>query len=503
LAAVPSIGRASAVDRRPATPGAELTRDLYERYHRQIFSYCLHQLSSREEAEDATQTTFMNAFRGLQRGVVPELESAWLFKIANNVILTRRRSTYRRRRVETPGDLDAIQDLLPSPQRDADELIRLTEALGEMPEQQRKALLLREWQGLSYREIGDRLGLTQAAVETLLFRARHSLANGLTEPPRPARKSKKLRGRLRNGIDVGSLLAGAKALLTGGAAVKVAATAAAVATTAVVADSPPRQHFKPEPAAPKVSHVTAPVRAPQRTQVTSAARVVVPATARYVVWQVPAGAPPRAARHAARAHTAAPPAARPAAPVTVADPLEQPRPEAVQPGQPRLEAAQAAPVALPPLPAAEPAFEPEAAPEPAAAAKPGPEPEPVLPPAAVQAQPPAEPPVAVPVPIPAKPALLHAAPAPDERGDGDWSGKGRRTDQQAPQSVAVVTPPAPPVEPSPPIPVAQPAPVEPPVATVAGPAATLPTEETAVRAGDDGNHYRHAHGSDWSGTTGR
>jgi hypothetical protein len=127
----------------------------------------------------------------------------------------------------------------------------------------------------------------------------------------------------------------------------------------------------------------------------------------------------------------------------------------------------------------------------------------VLPPAAVQAQPPAEPPVAVPAPVPAKPALLHAAPAPDERGDGDWSGRGRRTDQQAPQSVAVVTPPAPPVEPSPPIPVAQPAPVEPPVATVAGPAATLPTEETTVRAGDDGNRYRHAHGSDWSGTRDR
>jgi 3-keto-5-aminohexanoate cleavage enzyme len=55
-------------------PGAAAAGDLYERYSRQIFGYCLHQLGSREEAEDAVQTTFMNAFRGLQRGIVPELE---------------------------------------------------------------------------------------------------------------------------------------------------------------------------------------------------------------------------------------------------------------------------------------------------------------------------------------------------------------------------------------------------------------------------------------------
>ena len=78
---------------RGAPPEADSTRALYERYARQIFRYCLHQLGSREEAEDAVQSTFLNAFRGLKRGVVPEIESAWLFKIAHNVCLSRRRST--------------------------------------------------------------------------------------------------------------------------------------------------------------------------------------------------------------------------------------------------------------------------------------------------------------------------------------------------------------------------------------------------------------------------
>src|SRR5437868_4560757 len=71
VAAVPSIGRADRV-----APEADLTRALYERYSAQIFRYCLHQLGSREEAEDAVQSTFLNAFRGIKRGIVPELESA-------------------------------------------------------------------------------------------------------------------------------------------------------------------------------------------------------------------------------------------------------------------------------------------------------------------------------------------------------------------------------------------------------------------------------------------
>ncbi len=230
MAAVPSIGRASAVEPRPA-PGAEAqaTSLLYERYSRQIFNFCLHKLGSREEAEDAAQTTFLNAFRGIQRGVRPEIEQAWLFKIAENVCLTRHRSTFRRRRVETPSDFDAVQEVVPSPPRDGDTLIRLTDALAEMPEQQRRALLLREWQGLSYREIAEELGLSQPAVETLLFRARRTLAHGLTEAPQP----KKKRARLRSGLDLGALLTAVKAAFAGGAAVKVAAVTAVAATTAV------------------------------------------------------------------------------------------------------------------------------------------------------------------------------------------------------------------------------------------------------------------------------
>src|SRR5215216_3717753 len=153
MAAVPSIGRASGVSAPPAAREADTTRTLYERYHQQIYSFCLHQLGNREEAEDAVQGTFLNAFRGLKRGITPEHESAWLFKIASNVCLTRRRASFRRGRVERAADLDQYQDVIPGGTRHHDELWGLNDALAAMPEQQRTAILLREWQGLSYKEI--------------------------------------------------------------------------------------------------------------------------------------------------------------------------------------------------------------------------------------------------------------------------------------------------------------------------------------------------------------
>ncbi|HUZ98851.1 MAG TPA: sigma-70 family RNA polymerase sigma factor [Gaiellaceae bacterium] len=228
-----------------------MTRALYERYSTQIFRYCLHQLGSREEAEDAVQSTFLNAFRGIKRGIVPELESAWLFKIAENVCLSRRRSTWRRNRIESPTDFDVVEELAPAPSRLADELVGLQDVLEQMPENQRRAILLREWQGLSYREIAAELELSQTAVETLIFRARRSLAKGLEEPPAPAQKRRMVRG-----ADLGNLLTGLKSLLFGGgaAAAKVAAVVAVVSAGTVVVASPARHHARTHtPTAPTTS----------------------------------------------------------------------------------------------------------------------------------------------------------------------------------------------------------------------------------------------------------
>jgi RNA polymerase sigma-70 factor (ECF subfamily) len=257
IAAVPSIGRAARVERQ--APDADATQDLYERYAPQILGFCVNQLGSRDEAEDAVQSTFLNAHRALQRGVTPDAELPWLFKIAHNVCLTRRRSTRRRTRVESPSDLGAVQDVLPAPPREsADELMRLTDALEDMPSSQRRAIVLREWRGLSYHEIADELELSQSAVETLIFRARRTLASKLrieNDRPRPL-------SRIRKAFDAGALLTGLKTLFEGGAAAKVAVVAVAASGTAVAVTVPHHDAKKAHP--PKkvaAGHVQHPAKA--------------------------------------------------------------------------------------------------------------------------------------------------------------------------------------------------------------------------------------------------
>ena len=155
----------------PGGPG-DRAEQLFHRYARQIYAFCLYRLGDRQDAEDALQSTFLNAFRALEKGVVPYAEAAWLFKIAQNVCVTGRRTAVRRRRLESPAPL---ADSVASPAHDADRIVDLAGALHGLPPRQRRALVLREWQGLDYAEIASQLGLTQSAVETLLHRARRSL----------------------------------------------------------------------------------------------------------------------------------------------------------------------------------------------------------------------------------------------------------------------------------------------------------------------------------------
>jgi RNA polymerase sigma-70 factor, ECF subfamily len=165
----------------PNTLAAEGTTLLYERYRQRIFVFCLSRLGNRQEADDAVQNTFLYAFGSLSRGIVPENELAWLYAIARNVCRTRQRSLWRRRRVEASVDLDTIGERVGRADERNEELIGLEEALATMPERQQQALLMREWQGLSYDEIGANLAVSQAAVETLLFRARRTLARRLEQ----------------------------------------------------------------------------------------------------------------------------------------------------------------------------------------------------------------------------------------------------------------------------------------------------------------------------------
>jgi RNA polymerase sigma factor (sigma-70 family) len=350
LAAVPSIGRASLVERSRVAPQAAATEGLYERHAAKLQSYCLHQLGSREEAEDAVQTTYMNAFRALGRGIVPEAESAWLFKIAENVCLSRRRSSWRRGRIESPSDFEIIEEIVPGPSRQNDELIGIEDALASMPEQQRRAILLREWQGLSYREIAEELEVTQSAVETLIFRARRSLAAGLEQPETVKKPKRKGFRRALHAFDIGTVAAAFKALFAGSAAVKATAAAVAVTAAATTAYGVEKIESKPpvRAAAPAKTLVSKPSSKPSSTASVTARVSSVSSSARPAGASASKRAVKTAAKHAS---TGSKPAV--AAVVTHSAPLHS-TPAAVTP----VETAPAAPVPA----AAEPASEQASAP---------------------------------------------------------------------------------------------------------------------------------------------
>src|SRR5262245_24280633 len=113
MAADPAIGRADAVG------------DLYERHGARVLAYCRRRLRTQEEAEDALQTTFLYACRGLQRGVVPETEIAWLLKIAHNVCLSTWDSDRRRRRLELVQDTERLGALTPAAEQEPESALAL------------------------------------------------------------------------------------------------------------------------------------------------------------------------------------------------------------------------------------------------------------------------------------------------------------------------------------------------------------------------------------------
>lgn len=227
LAAVPTIGRADRALARPASPDA-YTELLYERLYDRVYGYCLYRLGSREEAEDAAQLTFVHALRGLRRGVVPRVETAWVFAIAKNVCLERHQSRGRSRDREVLSDPTTLELEAAGEEHQSEDVARLRDALTRIPEQQREAVLLREWRGFSYREIATEMGLSLSAVETLIFRARRSLVQHLSDEPETKR------ARLAHGFALGPLAATLKSVFAGSAA-KIALSAAALAAAGALA----------------------------------------------------------------------------------------------------------------------------------------------------------------------------------------------------------------------------------------------------------------------------
>ncbi|MDP9304163.1 MAG: RNA polymerase sigma factor [Actinomycetota bacterium] len=145
---------------------------LYRSYVKDVYHYALALLRNPADAEDVTQTTFLNAYRAYQRGIEIEKPHNWLIKIAHNVARTRYARASRRVK-EVP--LEDHVEQLAVPEAEQPDVVGVLRALGRLPFNQRAALVMRELEGRTYAEIADTIGVSVSAVETLIFRARRSL----------------------------------------------------------------------------------------------------------------------------------------------------------------------------------------------------------------------------------------------------------------------------------------------------------------------------------------
>src|SRR4051795_5381296 len=165
----PLLARAGSADRQ--------FERIYQRYVGDVYRYSLAVMRNAQDAEDVTQTTFLNALRAMQNGERPETPKNWLIAIAHNVCRQRFRQAQRRPQ-ESPFFEDAAEAAVPeSDERYSAEDIQ--RALGQLAFNQRSALVMRELEGRSYAEIAEIMGTTVAAVETVLFRARRALREQL------------------------------------------------------------------------------------------------------------------------------------------------------------------------------------------------------------------------------------------------------------------------------------------------------------------------------------
>jgi RNA polymerase sigma factor (sigma-70 family) len=149
---------------------------LVQRYQPRLLAFCRHMLSSTEDAEDVLQEVFAAAFNAICADDRPINARPWLYRIARNRCLNHLRRPHATGQdsmdvFERDGGLSTADTV-----HKREEFRRIVADVGELPETQRTALLLREIDALSYEQIAEAMETTVPSVKSLLVRARVALA---------------------------------------------------------------------------------------------------------------------------------------------------------------------------------------------------------------------------------------------------------------------------------------------------------------------------------------
>jgi RNA polymerase sigma-70 factor, ECF subfamily len=145
--------------------------EIYRHHAGDVYRYALAVLREPSDAEDVTKTTFLNAYGVLRRGAAPGAAQSWLIGIAHDVC--------RYRTGEGPRRHDGEQEAEPVELERFPTVDEVRQAFSELTDEERSALVLRDLEGCSCREVAAALGVTSERAEVLVFGARRSLRERL------------------------------------------------------------------------------------------------------------------------------------------------------------------------------------------------------------------------------------------------------------------------------------------------------------------------------------
>jgi RNA polymerase sigma-70 factor (ECF subfamily) len=163
--------------------------ELVTHFERSVYSLCYRMLGDAEDARDAAQETFLKVYRGVSSFRGESGLKTWIYRIAINQAMNQRRWWRRRHRDETVSlDLSrnesdtTLGNSLPAPLASPEQMAiagererRIMSALGEIKQEYRVALILREIEELSYEEIAETLAISIGTVKSRIARGREEL----------------------------------------------------------------------------------------------------------------------------------------------------------------------------------------------------------------------------------------------------------------------------------------------------------------------------------------
>src|SRR5918911_598966 len=162
---------------------AEAFGEIVRRWERRIFALAYGMLECSEEARDATQETFLSAFRNLRAFRGEAKVSSWLHRIAVNQCITRQRRARVRKEsaLEDEAEADGASYSAPaheSPAHAAESRERsaiVRRALNALPAELRQVVVMKEFEELTFQEIADALDLPLSTVKSRLYTALRQL----------------------------------------------------------------------------------------------------------------------------------------------------------------------------------------------------------------------------------------------------------------------------------------------------------------------------------------